>query len=71
MPLPSVKHEDWYEIRLYLPKERMPISQFFKAGCHTESRTIAEKLSKERKAIHYDLGKSSLKDVIPEEVRGV
>lgn len=49
----------------------MPISQFFKAGCHTESLNIAKKLARERKALHFDVGMSSLKDVIPEEVRNV
>lgn len=68
MPVP-VQQQDWYELRLYLPRERMPVSQFFKAACHTESLNIAKKVAREKKAMHFDLGMSSLKDVIPEEVR--
>lgn len=69
--LPIVQHQDWYEIRLYLSKERLPVSQFFKAACHTESLNIARKLARERKAEHFDLSMSSLKDVVPEEARHV
>lgn len=67
VPVP-VQQQDWYEIRLYLPKERMPVSQYFKAGCHTESLNIAKKMARERRALHFELGKSSLKDVVPEGV---